>query len=222
MCNKKNINHDTIKEKVFFTLQTVTALPATEISRVTKVCLKKIKPLLAQLVNNEILSIEIYGGHKYYLLNKEKHTNIEKRDDREFVKTFTKNSDFARTCYWHLAGKVGVLFYNHLIELDLITIDTPLCIITEKGTKEFQKIGLILNSNCLGKLCLDRSERSYHLAGALGKAITNYFFCNNWISRQPGCRTVTITEKGSKMFKKYFEIDLINNNFVHKETPALT
>jgi predicted transcriptional regulator len=50
-----------------------------------------------------------------------------------------------RKCYDHLGGKLGALLLNNLLEKNWIELEedkTTVYIITEKGKKEFKKMGI--------------------------------------------------------------------------------
>jgi predicted transcriptional regulator len=50
-----------------------------------------------------------------------------------------------RKCYDHLGGKLGAILLNNLLEKNWIKLEedkTTVYIITEKGKKEFKKMGI--------------------------------------------------------------------------------
>src|SRR5207249_1747924 len=52
--------------------------------------------------------------------------------------------------------------------------------------------------------CLDWSERRYHLAGALGAALTARLFELQWIERRRPNRSVTVTGRGREGLRDQF------------------
>src|SRR5262245_49018027 len=119
----------------------------------------------------------------------------------------------ARTCYDHLAGRIGVALAASL-ERD--------------GTLVRGNGGYELGSHCgarLGRLgvdlaaleglrrpvvrgCLDWSERELHVAGGLGAALANRFFELGWIERRDGNRSVDVTAPGRRGFSSELGIEL--------------
>ncbi len=107
----------------------------------------------------------------------------------------------ARTCYDHLAGKLGVQLTEHLVARRLL----------RKGTLELQPSGeewlerwgvdvgaLRQARRPLTRACLDWPERRDHLAGAVGAAIVNVMLRRGWLVRLPGTRAVRLTVRGGE------------------------
>lgn len=77
----------------------------------------------------------------------------------------------ARSCHDHLAGQAGVFIFSHLVQREMIKEKTPFSYqLTLKGQQYF--------ANWLGSrpaldltICLDFSERKFHLGGKLGQAL---------------------------------------------------
>lgn len=85
--------------------------------------------------------------------------------------------------------------------------------VTIRGEQFFSDFGLNLSElrkkrRSFSSICLDWSERQHHLAGALGNALTSYFFEMQWITHISSTRAVEITNKGRIGFKNYFNIHL--------------
>lgn len=104
----------------------------------------------------------------------------------------------ARTCYNHLAGKLGVALLKYLCEQQLISRQKGHLIVTEKGLLFFRNWGIEVEKlqDPLCKDCLDWTERDFHLAGKLGNAIYQTFRDNGWIESHPTDRSVTLSVKG--------------------------
>lgn len=120
---------------------------------------------------------------------------------------------FARTCYDHLAGELGVALLNRLSERSLIRESGRDYRLSASGEKFFIDLG-IGGSELSGKRrrfaypCLDWSQRVPHLGGALGAAILEWLFRSNSIARQRGSRAVRVTDLGRKTMKQIFLIEL--------------
>jgi hypothetical protein len=54
--------------------------------------------------------------------------------------------------------------------------------------------------------CLDWTERTPHLAGALGAAILSRFLTLGWVARRPKTRALRITHRGAREFHARFGI----------------
>jgi DNA-binding transcriptional ArsR family regulator len=107
-----------------------------------------------------------------------------------------------RTCYDHLAGKIGVSVTFWLIENGYLQFNTTEELeLTTAGAAFLSDWGIDLEKSQRAKRvfcrkCLDWSERQYHLAGSLGKELTDLFFRKNWIKRHGASRAIQLTEAG--------------------------
>jgi len=118
---------------------------------------------------------------------------------------------FARTCYDHLAGVVGVALTERMLERGLIVQagrggpGERTYHIGDEAIAWLDAHGLdadrVLHSRrAQARACLDWSERRNHLAGALGATITEWMLEQRWIARIPGSRAVKLTEAGRDGF----------------------
>src|SRR6266700_3788694 len=108
---------------------------------------------------------------------------------------------FARTCYGHLAGRLGVALRHRLLERELIRQDGLEHRVTPAGERWFTELGIDLEAargtrRSFARACLDRSERRPPLAGGLGDAMLAALVARGWVRRQPGERAVELTEAG--------------------------
>ena len=117
----------------------------------------------------------------------------------------------ARTCYDHLAGRLGVAFTDFLLTSQLV--DTNLAPTTQ-GHDWFSDV-LDVNirtliseserasSRPLVRSCIDWTERKPHLAGRLGAAIATSFTLNGWVTKHPDDRSLRITPAGRIMLEAH-------------------
>jgi DNA-binding transcriptional ArsR family regulator len=129
----------------------------------------------------------------------------------------------ARTCYDHLAGKLGVALFNTLIEQKAIQFPAGVAMQERQFFSAALELGpdavavfagldidLSTLKNSRRKFafgCLDWTERTPHLGGALGAAICQAFLDKKWIARKTGSRAITITTSGRRGFKNLLYID---------------
>jgi len=119
----------------------------------------------------------------------------------------------ARTCYDHLAGRLGVGLTQALVERGaLIAVDGQFEM-TAAGAKLFGEIGLDLaamraSRRAFAPVCIDWSEQVPHIAGALGAAILAFLFERGWIERMPASRAVQVTRVGRRGFGRTFGVTL--------------
>ncbi|MDP6832071.1 MAG: helix-turn-helix transcriptional regulator [Alphaproteobacteria bacterium] len=108
----------------------------------------------------------------------------------------------ARTCYRHLAGRLGVAVTAALEEKDLLRRNGDDFDLTPGGEGFFAELGIVPDELRKGRRhfarqCLDWSERRPHLGGALGVALTDRFLAQKWLRRVPGGRAVRLTKLGA-------------------------
>jgi DNA-binding transcriptional ArsR family regulator len=98
----------------------------------------------------------------------------------------------ARTCYDHLAGRLGVSLRDGMLTKGLLTDQDGLAI-TPHGRNTLTELGVDLpkTRRPLLRDCLDWTERREHLAGALPAAILHRALTANWLTRDPH-RAITI------------------------------
>lgn len=198
------------------------AMPASELARAARVTPQTASSHLAKMVEGGLLVHESNGRHRYYRLsNPEVGEVLEAlnaiaqpksvRSLRESEQS--KALHFARTCYDHIAGEVGVTLTDRILELGVIKADERDFDLTVDGAKWFQGFGIDMDGLRRGRRhfarqCLDWSERRHHISGALGAALANRLFELKWIERIPGGRAVRVTDIGLQGFDKEFGVAL--------------
>ena len=121
--------------------------------------------------------------------------------------------NLARTCYDHLAGRLGVAIADTLVRRAYISLDEDGGDVSPAGLAFFADFGLDIEQlggpqrRIFCRPCLDSTERRVHLAGRLGTAIACRCFALGWLVRAPATRVVEITRKGSLGLKAVFAFD---------------
>ncbi|MBH5316719.1 winged helix-turn-helix transcriptional regulator [Paenibacillus sp. GSMTC-2017] len=178
---------------------------------------------LAKMVDANIVSIEKQGRHRYYGIQSQEVAGIMEMllsisppmEIRSFKQALEDGAmRKARTCYDHLAGKLGVQLTASLLENGFISEEKDSFSITDKGNDFFASFHIDVEQvkkkrRSFSHKCLDWSERRHHLAGALGTALLERFLALNWIERIPGTRAIKVTCEGEKGFKEVFLFELV-------------
>ena len=104
----------------------------------------------------------------------------------------------ARTCYDHLAGRLGVAIADAALAAGAVEPDFSL---GPAARVWFGGLGVDLDalprgSRPLVRVCTDWTERREHLAGALGAAICSAVLGAGWVLRQPSSRALLLTSHG--------------------------
>jgi len=177
---------------------------------------------LAKLVDGKLVKVEKQGRHRYFQLADEEIAHLLESflaiSPPPEVRSLKQSSQMkllqgARTCYDHLAGKLGVQLTDSLVNAGYLKLEEKQFLITSEGAQFFTDFGLDLvdlkrKRRSFSPACLDWSERRYHLAGALGQGILAHLLSLGWVTRVPSIRAIKVTEKGRAGFKDVFQLDV--------------
>ncbi|MCY9308293.1 winged helix-turn-helix domain-containing protein [Bacillus inaquosorum] len=177
---------------------------------------------LNKLLEAKLISVEKHGRHRYYRLSNSEAANvieqllsIAPKEKVTSLKDSKEKSDlhFARTCYDHLAGYVGVQITNSLVEQGMLKKVDLNFEVTSEGSLFFSNFGIDEEQQrnkrrAFARCCLDWSERQHHIAGALGNALLVRMLEEKWIVRMPKTRAIKITQSGKTAFEKYLKLSI--------------
>jgi DNA-binding transcriptional ArsR family regulator len=116
----------------------------------------------------------------------------------------------ARTCYDHLAGRLGVAVADALVAHGHVELGEDGGEVTASGQRHLSGLGIDMEAvaarskRAFCRPCLDWSERRPHLAGAVGAAICDRAFALGWLERIPDSRAVAVTKEGAQGFAQAF------------------
>jgi hypothetical protein len=107
----------------------------------------------------------------------------------------------ARTCYDHLAGRLGVGLADALVDRGRLVRGEEAFQVTAAGTAWFTSIGIepdlpTAGRRSVARACLDWTERRPHLAGSLGAALARRALELGWVVRLSGSRALLVTPEG--------------------------
>lgn len=111
----------------------------------------------------------------------------------------------ARTCYDHIAGRLGVAIAQRLLADGAIAFDGEAGHVTERCEPSLQRLGIGGSDAAAqpgGKRphcrpCLDWSERRFHVAGRLGTLICAHCLQRGWLLRRENSRALEISPGGA-------------------------
>jgi DNA-binding transcriptional ArsR family regulator len=210
---------DPTRASILWTLLDGKAFSATELAIAADTSPQNISMHLNKLVQADLLSVETQGRHRYYKFSRkdvayaiEALANLIPETGNTPVVEQDSAVKYCRTCYDHLAGKIGVAIADSLITQEILSEAFDL---TAKGNKWFGKMGI--NTDALKQQrrtfirpCLDWSERRHHLAGAVGAALLDMMLSADWLRRTRQSRAIVITAEGEKMLRQHFRLTLSN------------
>lgn len=105
-----------------------------------------------------------------------------------------------RTCYDHLAGRLGIAVTAAMTARGLLTQDSGFAL-TERGAAWFGEAGIPLaptGRRPLARGCLDWTERRPHLAGVAGARLCAHALESGWCVRIGSERAVKVTGDGER------------------------
>jgi DNA-binding transcriptional ArsR family regulator len=107
----------------------------------------------------------------------------------------------ARTCYDHLAGRLGVNLSDLLVKVGVLDANFAPTLLAPQWFHEhfeldFESVRSNPSKRPLVRSCLDWTEQRPHIAGLLGTELLQTFHRNGWISKDQGDRSLRITRIG--------------------------
>ena len=196
-------------------------LSATELAHVAGVAPNTASGHLAKLTEIRMVTVECKGRHRYYSLACHEVAEALESLEALAANIAPRNRPrsrhdsairYARSCYDHLAGRLGVRLAESLVQLDYVARTPDGFALSERGETAFVAYGIDLDAlkatrRRLVRRCPDWSESQAHLGGALGAKLFELFCDLSWLRRQRGTRAVFITPKGKSAFRKHFQME---------------
>ena len=118
---------------------------------------------------------------------------------------------FARTCYDHIAGQLGVAIAEALVARDHVVLEEDGGAVTDGGLLALSAFGADLSrrgKRLFCKPCLDWSERRYHIGGLVGAEIWRCCLERGWVKREREGRVITLTRAGRAGLHEVFGVVL--------------
>lgn len=183
------------------------ARPAGELATIAGVAAATASAHLKRLADAGLLSVVGQGRHRYYRLADE--------DVAHWIETLMlaaprrikersiadRNLAAARTCYKHLAGKLGVALFDRLRGAHALDLGSDAVRLNRNGESLLRESGLIVEGDAAvlgldGRTCVDWTERRFHLSGPLGTLLARRMLDERWLLRRNGTRAVGISARG--------------------------
>lgn len=198
------------------------ALPASRLAAEAGVSAATASSHLRKLTSAGLLCVESSGRHRYYRLAgpavgrlietlEELAPATPIRSLRQGTRA--KALRDARTCYDHLAGRLGVELMSSLVRAGHLDggdgarsdTDPPVgqgqdvdYVLTGSGAQFLADLGVSTTRGRrpLIRYCVDWTEQRHHLAGALGRGLRDRLAELGWIERARVDRAVRVTDAG--------------------------
>lgn len=194
---------------------------AGELARRAGVAPSTLSEHLGKLVAGGLLAEERQGRHRYVRLADARVARLLEElagqvapDTAVRPRTLRQaGADSAmargRTCYDHLAGRLGITVTDAFTARGLLRRDTGFAL-TDAGLRWFDALGIGLDRRArrpLARACLDWTERRHHLAGVAGAALCRHALDARWCVRIGSERAVKVTEAGERALSELLGIE---------------
>ncbi len=182
---------------------------------------------LKKLVNENILKVEKQGRHRYFrLFDKQVAralegiaflTSQQPKNKVAIVDHLDKTGiRYARSCYDHLAGNLGVALQESLVNQGFLELSEGKYNCSELGKEKFRTLGIFIEDlrglkRKFAYPCLDWSERKYHIGGALGASLLHHMIKADWLRKKMHSRELILTSKGRHELEKNFKFELVTS-----------
>ncbi|MEJ7689352.1 MAG: winged helix-turn-helix domain-containing protein [Nocardioidaceae bacterium] len=198
------------------------AWTAGELARAVGVAPSTASAHLSSLVSAEVLAEQRQGRHRYLrLAGSHVAQLIEDLASMAGVVIPATGSlrsgrvathlVFARTCYDHLAGRLGVALMDALVARGLLSLSAGASLTSEGQTwLTWLAPGTDLSTTRrpVVRPCLDWTERRPHLGGLAGLALRTVFVDRGWVVERPGERGLTVSSAGEHGLAELLDIDV--------------
>jgi DNA-binding transcriptional ArsR family regulator len=215
------------------------ALPASVLAAEASMAPSTASAHLARLLESGLVTVRPQGRHRYYAL--------AGPDVGELIETLARLSPVApvrslregtrahalrraRTCYDHLAGRLGVALFGALIDEGLVVGGSGRHVhaeasgdrlsgpgrdfnyrLTASGLERLSELGVALpppdaTGEVALRYCVDWTEQAHHLSGAVGRALTSRMFELCWLERVARTRGVRLTADGERGLRDHFAL----------------
>lgn len=201
------------------------------------VALSTLSEHLSKLLDGGLVAVRAQGRRRYYRLADDRVAQLIEmlasmasiapvRSLREGSRAHALRQ--ARTCYDHLAGRLGVALFADMLAMDWVRggdghhhPETAVAdrfsapgkdveyALTDPGWHALAKIGVHLKGfggdrRPLLRYCVDWSEQAHHLAGPVGRAVMASLLERGWLQRAKRSRAVLITARGAEKMPTAF------------------
>jgi DNA-binding transcriptional ArsR family regulator len=211
------------RARILYCLMDGHARTSTELAVVAGVSPSTASVHLHRLKTARLVKVFVQGKHRYYSLESSDVASVLEglsvlaggaRD--KFVPNTPNRLCAARTCYDHMAGRVGVQLHDRLYALKWLSAlskNDNGYELTLAGAKAFESLGVDIEATRALRrrfacACLDWSERRPHIGGALGAALLKLALKKRWVTQDLDSRALAVTAFGRREMQNRFGLQV--------------
>jgi DNA-binding transcriptional ArsR family regulator len=163
---------------------------------------------LSRLVDAGLIACTPRGRHRYFTLAGPQVAALIEAVARvaphEPVRSLRQGTRahavrYARHCYDHLAGRLGVAVADAVSRTGEPTPGEPVAReLTTEGAHRLCELGVTSAPCQIVRGCLDWTEQRPHLAGPIGRELLARLLELDWLARQPATRALSVTGTGRR------------------------
>lgn len=208
--------------------------PAGELARSAGVSASTASGHLARLIAGELVIAERRGRHRYYRIGGERVVAA-----LEVMGALARPAPVpgharggaardvrhARSCYDHLAGALGVAVTRALVGRGTLIERDEQYELTRAGASFLaETLGIDVqrarsSRRQFARACFDWTERTHHLAGALGAALLTRLLELQWLERMSHSRALRVTATGRRALRATLDIDPLESRYPASAAP---
>ena len=208
------------RARMLYSLVDGRARTSTELAIVADVTPSTASVHLQRLRAQRLVKVLAQGKHRYYSLDRPdvaaalEALNVLAGTDAAFVPNTPLRLRDARTCYDHIAGRLGVVLFDCFTTRGWLTAPSRAnasCDLTAQGCRAFEALGIDVAAARSSRRrfafgCLDWSERKPHLGGALGVSVLRLAVRRRWVVQDMDSRILRVTAAGHRELSVRFGI----------------
>jgi DNA-binding transcriptional ArsR family regulator len=195
------------RAKVLLALADGRSLAASVLAAEAGVAASTASHHLARLVDAGLITAEARGRHRYFTLAGPQVAELIEAVARvappQPITSLRQGTRahavrYARRCYDHLAGRLGVAVTDALLEHGVLANrdGSASYTVTNQGANTLAELGIDAREGDITRGCLDWTEQRNHIAGTLGRALMFRLLDLGWLSRDSSTRAVRLTDTG--------------------------
>jgi DNA-binding transcriptional ArsR family regulator len=212
------------RARMLFCLVDGRARTSTELAVVANVSPSTASVHLHRLRAAHLVNVVVQGKHRYYSLEGphvaralEGLSVIAGSVRGTFAPHAPSRLRIARTCYDHMAGTLAVSLHDRFQERGWLAVGSTASDsaydLTRDGTKAFGALGIDVDATRTLRrrfafACLDWTERTPHVGGALGAALLKMALKRKWVVQDLDSRALGVTSLGRREMRTRFGVDL--------------